>query len=218
MIAAGIGWILDRACGSLRQGRQEEFKRGDEFYEKIARRGFFTAPEKKARWFCGLSQNYCLAAALALDDAGLTQLERENTGVISLSSEGSLRQNTDYFKDFIDSGRKAAHGNLFVRTLPTTPLAQIAMAFGLKGPIVHISNSSPDFNQLIEQAAALSNKNSLSLLCCVGTRENAVISFFLKPGDLQDAYSTENLTKLCGHLRGTEEILRALKVRAGALL
>ncbi len=225
MIVAGIGWISDSMCGSLRRGWQQEFKDANTLYGQLEEAGVFNTPVKEVRWFCGLSQRFCLASALALRDAfdfaGQIALDPTKVGMLSLNREGALNANVEYFKDFIQSGKKSARGNLFIRTLPTSPLAQVAMAFGFKGPIFHISTLAPRMLQLIERGEALAKRTEgLNLLCCVGS-EKRVISFFLKPqasSKKQGFYSAGELKKLIGHLWNLDEVLEALKVQAGVRL
>ena len=225
MNVAGIGWISGAMCGSLRRGWLEEFKDANTLYGQLEEAGVFNTPVKKVRWFCDLSQRFYLASALALRDAfdlaGQIALDPSKVGMVSLSCEGALKANLEYFKDYVQSGRKSARGNFFIRTLPTSPLAQVAMNFGFKGPIFHISMPDPRMGRLIERGEALAKRTEgLNLLCCVGG-EKGVISFFLKPGNSsgrQGLYSTQELKDLIGHLWDLDEVLEALKIQTGVSL
>lgn len=225
MIVAGIGWISGEMCGSLRRGWLEEFRDSGTLYRQLEEAGVFNTPLKKVRWFCGLSQRLSLASALALRDAfdlaGQIALDPTKVGVVSLSRDGALKANLEYFKDYVQSGRKSARGNLFIRTLPTSPQAQVAMIFGFKGPIFHLSTPEPRLGELIARCEALGNRTEgLNLLCCVAL-EKGVICFFLKPGTgkkKEGLFTTRELNALTGHLWNLDEILEALKVPVGIKL
>ena len=79
-----------------------------------------------------------LAAGLALRQA---QAERETegarVGVAACGVNGSLEANRRYFSDYAQSGRTLGRSSLFVYTLPTTPIAEYAIHFGLGGPLFY---------------------------------------------------------------------------------
>ncbi len=225
MIVAGIGWIAGGLCGSVRRGKQEEFTDAAHLYHQLEEAGVFNTPLKKVRWFCDVSQRLSLASALALQDAfdlpGQIALDPSKVGMVSLSRDGALKANLEYFKDYVQSGKKSARGNLFIRTLPTSPLAQVAMLFGFKGPVFHVSTPAPKFSDLIERCAALGERSEdLNLLCFVAF-ETGVICFLLKPssGKKKDGlYTSAELNALIGGLWNLEEALEALKVPVGVKL
>ena len=159
MKVAGIGWMSGDSCGSLRREWQMKLDDPKILYQQLEAEGFFTVPLAKVRWLNTVSQRYCMAAALALRDAFETsaamRLNPQTTGVLSLSRDGALHPNLEYFKDYIHSGRKLARGNLFVHTLPTSPLAETAITFGLKGPVFHLSSAAPQLNLLFDRGEAL---------------------------------------------------------------
>jgi hypothetical protein len=87
------------------------------------------APLVRAGW---------LAVGTVLRDA---QKERDvpplRTGILSCGVNGSLAANQRYFKDYAESGRTLGRSSLFVYTLPTTPIAEYAIHFGLGGPLFY---------------------------------------------------------------------------------
>jgi|GEM_PF-3469449 len=220
MIVSGIGWFSESGCGSQRLGYQKEFKDTKVLYRLLEDEGIFNASLDKARWFSTGSRRYCFAAALALrdsfEDPGAFRSSAADTGMLSLSRDGSLKANLDYFRDYLQSGRKSARGNLFIHTLPTSPLADISMAFGFKGPLFHLASAEPQLGLLLDRSEALSRRSKeLNLLCCISD-ESSVLCFFLtpqgpdrRPGDL----SLSELRKHAGHLGSFREIADALKLR-----
>lgn len=225
MIVSGIGWMTEQMCGSLRRGWQEEFKDATTLYKQLEEAGVFNTPVKKVRWFGDLAQRFCLTSALALRDAfdlaGQIGLDPSSVGMISLNRDGALTANIEYFMDYLLCGKKSARGNLFINTLPTSPLAQVAMNFGFKGPIFHVSTVRPKVGQLLERAEALAERTpGLNLLCFAGD-EKKIISFFLKPQKSKKdkgIYTVAELQQLVGHLWEADEVLEALKVQTGVAL
>lgn len=218
MIISGIGWISGSSCGSLRLRRQEAFQEPSVLYTALEQEGVFSTPLKKVRWFCDLSQRFCLASGLALRDAGKPSLNSSQVGMLSLSRDGALDANLKYFKEYIQSGRKSAHGNLFINTLPTSPLAQVAMNLGFKGPIFHLSTAEPAMGGLLERAESLARRTEgLNLLCCVGG-EKGVISFLMRPETAaSEGWPVRNLKLIIGSLWELDEVFEALKIQTGAV-
>lgn len=59
-------------------------------------------------------------------------------GLIGTNRAGSLEANRLYFSDYLQAGRVLARGNLFVYTLPSSPLAEAAIHFGFQGPMLYM--------------------------------------------------------------------------------
>lgn len=222
MIVAGAGWISNKTFGALRRGLQEELKETNALYHQLEAEGFFGVPLKKVRWLNPVSLRFCLAAALALRDAsdfsGSVKLDPANAGILSLSRDGALKANLDYFKDYVHSGRKLARGNLFIHTLPTSPLALVAMTLGLKGPLFHLSSPESPLSLLLIRSEALERRTQGLHLFSFMASEAAVVCFFLKPETAvmqEGLFLSADLKARAGHLGDPEQVLEALKVPAG---
>ena len=219
MMISGISCMTDQACGSLQRGWQKKFETPGILYEELEAEGFFSVPLHKVRWLHTVSQRYCLAAALTLRDAfessAAARIAAPQVGILSLNRDGALRSNLDYFKDYVQSGRKLARGNLFIHTLPTSPLAEVAITFGLKGPLFHLSASEPEWNLLFDRSEALGQAASgLNLLCCAAS-EHAIICFFLSPDGSQTeekCISVQQMKSSIGNLWDLKDVFRALKI------
>jgi hypothetical protein len=80
----------------------------------------------------------CLfAASLALKHSGLDANSIE-IGLLSAGSDGCLRANAEYFRDYVANGRTLGRGNLFIYTLPTSAMGEVAIALSLTGPCMFI--------------------------------------------------------------------------------
>jgi len=93
-----------------------------------------------------------LAAGLALDAAGWPRREGGEIGVVAAGYEGCLKADQDYFRDYVDSGRTLGRGNLFIYTLPTSIMGEVAIALSLAGPTLHVQDDRRPLGGLVEQA------------------------------------------------------------------
>ena len=73
--------------------------------------------------------------------AKVLQGKRGNIGIILVNDTYCVEDNFKYYKDFIDAGAKLGRANLFVYTLPTTPIAESAIYFGLTGPLFYLGGN-----------------------------------------------------------------------------
>ena len=78
---------------------------------------------------CGKVKAAMLGAIAALYDAGAFPSDR--IALIGTGSDGSRTENLAYYQDYTEHGRDGGRGQLFVGTLPTTPLCEAAIALSL---------------------------------------------------------------------------------------
>ena len=82
----------------------------------------------------------CLcAASIAMKFAGWDSNACE-IGLISAGSDGCLRANEEYFRDYVVNGRTLGRGNLFIYTLTTSALGEAGIALNLTGPCMFIQD------------------------------------------------------------------------------
>ena len=80
-----------------------------------------------------------LACRLALRQAQAERaVEGTHVGIVACGVTGALEANRRYFSDYAQSGRALGRSSLFVYTLPTTPIAEYAIHFGLGGPLFYV--------------------------------------------------------------------------------
>ncbi len=138
----GIGWVSDKGYGCLRQGASFKYD-GSDGVNRLHKKGIFSYAFKNYARLDKASKMTCCAAALALRDAEvLYSMDRkQDIGIIATNSLGSLNADRVYLKDYLDLGRRLARGNLFIYTLPTSPLGEAAIHFGLQGPLLYVAAS-----------------------------------------------------------------------------
>jgi hypothetical protein len=98
----------------------------------------------------------CLCAAgLVMKTCGwLTQSPGE-VGVIGAGYDGCLAADQNYFRDYVASGRSLGRGSLFIYTLPSSTLGEVAIALALTGPGLHIEGERDPLETLARHAEQL---------------------------------------------------------------
>ena len=173
---------MPKILGESRVGKHSyklKRKRCDEDYAGIKslylalkEKKIFRYPVDNFARFDKASKIISIAVSLAFHDAGLNykKLKNRETGIISTSRSGSLVSQVNYFKDYIECGRVLGRGNFFIYTLPTSPLAEVAIHFGLRGPLFYLGlykNSSDD--NLIEEAKYLISLKQAKMMLAISS-------------------------------------------------
>ena len=152
MAVTGFGWIEEQVYGLGDEIQQVE---GSALREvRNEQHGFVRYPIKNFRRFSLPARYACCAVALALKDAGVAYGEQQRlaAGVIGFGQEGALEANKGYYTDYVDNGRTLGRGNLFIYTLPSSPLAEVAIHFGMEGPLQYMMPVGDSLLELVEAA------------------------------------------------------------------
>jgi hypothetical protein len=150
MKIAGAGWVSATAYGTVGKGKDYE----GELRQALKADGVLTERIKNAGKF-DLSTNraFC-AAALALHDANVSN-DWKTVALIGTGTEECTQANQAYFEDYTGHGRQLARANLFIYTLPTSPLAEIAIHFKLDGPLYYFGAMSNSPGALLRRISGL---------------------------------------------------------------
>lgn len=181
------GWLTDEAYGCVRGGTSISYAGRCDLRQLGRTDGLFNYPVKNYGRFPTSARQACCVTALALADAGIDYSEdsRLDIALIGESAEGCLPQNRRYFQDYIDGGRTLSRANLFIYTLPTSPLAEAAVHFGLQGPLLHLCREGGDPAALLEQAGAMLRRAELKFVLIYLLDKNAALCMIA--GDGRDA-------------------------------
>ena len=127
------GWKIENKAGAT--GVEEvEFRK-----ENLFHKGF-----KNFGRLDETSRSVCAAIALILHKKGLYPREEKlNIPLFLSSSEGPLPSDYAYFNDFVQFGEMAGRANLFVYTLPSSPLGEASVHFGLTGTLLFVNSGNP---------------------------------------------------------------------------
>lgn len=176
----GIGWVTREAYGSVRSGQQWSFAAGEDL-SSPSRKGLFTHPFKNFGRMDAVSKTTACAVALALLDAGIEYGpdRKQDIGIIGTGREGSLRTDRDYFRDYIEGGRTLSRGNLFIYTLPSSPLGESAIHFGLQGPLLYGVTAPYALHPVMEQAASMIAGGEAAMMLAGQSEENESLFFAL---------------------------------------
>jgi len=150
----GTGWLSRDSYGSERMERSVEYASRVSIRGLGKEDGLFAYPVKNFGRFEPVSRRVCYVTALALQDAGLEYSKDRNQdiGLMGTDEYGSEQANLAYFRDYVEGGRTMARANLFIYTLPSSPLAEAAVHFGLQGPLLYLRNQDASVDGLLTTA------------------------------------------------------------------
>jgi hypothetical protein len=144
-----VSWFCAEHCGSIvAAGRREErrspaLSAAEEIIALICR------PVKYYSRMTTEARSCLCAASLAMRAADWREME---VGLLAANEEGWSAANHEYFRDYLANGRSLGRGNLFIYTLPTSALGEVAIALKLTGPTLHISEDTRPIAGMIRQA------------------------------------------------------------------
>ena len=162
----GTGWLNRESYGS------ERLERSVEYASRVAIRklgkedGLFAYPVKNLGRFDPVSRRVCYVTALALQDAGMEYSKglKQNVGLLGTDEYGSEQANLAYFRDYVEGGRTMARANLFIYTLPSSPLAEAAVHFGLQGPLLYLRNQNRSVDSLLSAARRMIDEGQAEMM------------------------------------------------------
>jgi len=150
----GTGWLSRDSYGSERMERSVEYASRVSIRGLGKEEGLFAYPVKNFGRFEPVSRRVCYVTALALQDAGLKYSKgwKQDIGLLGTDEHGCEQANFNYFRDYVEGGRTLARANLFIYTLPSSPLAEVAVHFGLQGPLLYLRNQDASLDSLLATA------------------------------------------------------------------
>ena len=210
----GIGWIQGDKFGSILKSYKSECSDKKKMQILFCEKSFLSGPISNFGRFEESSKNICFSAALALYDAGIDCSKRikMNMGVLGTNEKGCLQSNINYFKDYVDFGRKVARGSLFIYTLASTPLSETAIAFGCQGPIVYMAFKKNYITLILDQANIMISQGEASELLVVSFAKEEAICFVVKNIDVDSEkyLSLGNMKSITDGLSQPTEVINRL--------
>ncbi|MEK6527504.1 MAG: hypothetical protein AAB089_05185 [Nitrospirota bacterium] len=209
----GIGWIKKNEYGCVM--KDERFHYEESEFDRLAKAGVFSYPFKNFKRLNKTSKLTCYAAALALKDAGVNYSpgKKQDIGIIGTSDSGSLQADIFYFKDYLDCGRILGRGNLFIYTLPSSPLGEAVIHFGLQGPLFYTAAPEKSLLTLMTMASGMiSCDEAAGMLAGINSEQEAVYFVLMKdsvPG--KDPLSdSSNIRAILGKNLSISKMIREL--------
>jgi hypothetical protein len=176
----GYGWIKEGQCGCNQKGLQWQYADQRFLCTELLKDAVLAYPIENFGRFDAASRLVALSVALALYDANIhyAKDKKQNIGILGTSPDGALDSNLAYFRDYVEAGRKLGRGNLFIYTLPSSPLAESAIHFGLQGPILYMRNfKKPQENLLAQAQFMIKNKDALAMVVVAWDVKRATCHF-----------------------------------------
>jgi 3-oxoacyl-(acyl-carrier-protein) synthase len=186
----GIGWITGSEYGRVGRGSRAHYRDRTELRKEL-----FSYPFKGFGKLDDISVMLCCAVALALKDAGIAYNadRKQQTGIIGTNSSGCRQSDINYFRDYLDSGRIMARGNLFIYTLSSSPLGEASIHFGLQGPLIYAADPVGSLSKALEIAADMINIDGLPVMLAGSAEEDEAIFFVLE----KEGYSEIKGSAVC---------------------
>ncbi len=161
------GWVKGRECGCV--GKACHWKYADlrMAYNQLLKGAVLAYPIENFGRFNHDSKLVILAMALALYDASITYAKdkKQDISILGTNTCGALDANLSYFNDYVANGRTLGRGNLFIYTLPSSPLAEAAIHFGLTGELLYLGFVKNAGQESLKFAAdMLKNQNHKAIL------------------------------------------------------
>ena len=130
--------LLDIECDTTSEERLAEER------DALVARGVLSAEDTADFRRASLAVKHAILAAAKLKERmGNTWCPEEIT-IIGFWGDGVRHSNPAYWKDYIDHGRRRGRGTLFVDTLASIPLCEVAIALKLHGPGGYLQGKSQD--------------------------------------------------------------------------
>ena len=134
-----MGWITKNKYGCRKSKLEQGYSDLKALYNQLQPK-IFKYPVANFFRFDAISKLTTISIALALYDAKMVYAEgkKQNISILGTQPKAALEANLAYFNDYITNGRTLARGNLFIYTLPSSPLAEAAIHFGLTGKLLYL--------------------------------------------------------------------------------
>ncbi len=176
----GIGWFIKEDYGCVRSGFQQAFGNG-EGLSSLPKKDIFSHPFKNFGRLDNISKSTVFAVALALRDASVeySRVRKQDIGILGTNTGGSLRTDIEYFRDYIDSGRTLSRGNLFIYTLPSSPLGEAAIHFGFLGPLLYAAAGDHSLAGLMEMASEMIHGGETSMMLAGKAEDDEAVFFVI---------------------------------------
>ena len=186
IVNAGVGWVEHKSFGCENKNLLYSHEGISSLYARLRKDSIISADIKNFGRFDMPSKLVCCAAALALHDSGVTfspEKKMLGFGIIGTSEKDSLYSNERYFRDYVEEGRSLARGNLFIYTLPSSPLAEAAISFGLAGPMLYMGMDRNHLENIVLRAKKMISQGDAGAMLAVNFSENSARCYCLKQSD-----------------------------------
>jgi hypothetical protein len=125
----------------------------------------------------------CLcAASLALKGADWWDHAPPEIGLLTAGTDGLLRANEEYFRDYVAMGRTLGRGNLFIYTLATSALGEVAIGLSLTGPSMFIQDESRPLAALVRHGERMVADGEAGGMLALWSDPSSAVCFAIAAG------------------------------------
>ncbi len=155
IVVTGIGWVSGFGYGRVKNQVRKAFGPGG--LSLPPRIEVFDSPFRNFGRLDHTSRMVCCSVGLALKDSGVSLPfgPESLVGIVGGGRSGSADADLLYYRDYVEGGRTLGRGNYFVYTLPTSPLAEASIHFGLRAATLYVQDAGDGLGQVLETAARL---------------------------------------------------------------
>lgn len=177
-----ISWFCADHCGALTPGSQSFSKTSPQVTSSNEMLALIGRPVKYFPRMTRESRSCLAAASIALEVCGWKDTEFREIGLLAAGYEACLAADQVYFSDYVAGGRSLGRGNLFIYTLPSSTMGEIAIALGLRGPAVHIHDAHHPAQILIRHARRLLEDGEADGILALWSDSKAAVCFAVDGG------------------------------------
>ncbi len=190
----GIGWIEEKSHGCVKK-KIRVVRKGKKFPEGPRIKKILHRPFNNFGRLDAVSKTTCYAVALALNDAGIDYpvLNKEEIGIVAANEKGCLDSDIRYFKDYLDYGRTLGRSNYFVYTLPSTPISEASIYFGLQGAMFYAGGDCKLLAKAVMLASETISQGEVSIMLAGEASEDKALFMVLAD---ESAYGKSALCSL----------------------
>lgn len=201
-IAAPVAWFMPDHCGYIAADGRTFRQASPSITETEAMLAFVGRPVKYFPRMTTDARCALGAARLALEAARWAPSATCEIGLVAAGYEGCLQANQNYFRDYVTAGRSMGRGNLFIYTLPTSTLGEVAIALGLTGPSLHIHDDRSPLTGLFKHAQPLVTDGEAAGMLCLWSSPTAAVCFAIDSRTrAMDNFDQIGPLQLAGRLR-----------------
>ncbi|MGD0767652.1 MAG: hypothetical protein ABSB42_05580 [Tepidisphaeraceae bacterium] len=131
----------------------------------------------------------------------------QEIGLLSAGSEGLLRANQEYFRDYVAMGRTLGRGNLFIYTLATSALGEVAIGLSLTGPSMFIQDDARPVTAMLRHGEQMVADGEAGGMLALWSHSSAAVCLAIAAG----AGGETSIPLPAGEERNPLELCRTLQ-------
>ena len=181
-VIAGIGWITQTEYGCVMKELRRPYSDMGSLRSELQDDSVLSYPVKGFGKYDLVSKMTCCVCALAHYDAGMSysRSQKQDVGILGTNGDGCLQSNLDFFEDFVANGRTLGRAKFFVYTLPSIPVAEAAIHFKFRGPVLYVGSPGERVPSLLRQSDGMIRRGESEAMLAVSASEENAQCFVLR--------------------------------------